>query len=358
TNNLTYTAGIHTLKGAISQCGFGVNTSEPLASAFVYYNWATLQEKRISLLDPNESDVGFSFKNSIKTFAKNKWTAGHLDLIAGTTFVKILPYGAVSFRIDADALSSTQKPYPMQLNIQTDKPLTLVSVKLNSNNTSTLLGAANNFNFTTQAGINKEHNLTDDERKGGLFITLANTSASTVTVNDINLSAKRFTRDDNTNIVTDHERGLQWQDETYTWLDSWYGAKRHCAALTLGGYDDWRVPTYIDLIYILDLAGPPYIYKEFEHLGAVGYWSLDLNGGVFPESESAKVINFGLGRWIWINTSYHMNTRCTRDYQVSTSSVSSKQSNKINTIRVIKEGNYEDFYQDNNNDRGGEYIRY
>jgi hypothetical protein len=31
---------------------------------------------------------------------------------------------------------------------------------------------------------------------------------------------------------------------------------------------------------------------------------------------------------------------------------------EIDNSRVLKEGNYEDFYQDNNNDMGGEYISY
>jgi len=29
-------------------------------------------------------------------------------------------------------------------------------------------------------------------------------------------------------------------------------------------------------------------------------------------AESAKVVNFGLATWIWINTSQNMNTRCVR----------------------------------------------
>ena len=141
---------------------------------------------------------------------------------------------------------------------------------------------------------------------------LLNATREEVNILDINITS-RFERDDEHNIVTDHQRGLMWQDETNTWLDSWYGAGRHCTALTLGDYDDWRVPTYDELIHILDLDGEDsYRYEIFEHLGPVGYWSLDTNGGVFPDSESARVVNFGLATWIWINTSAQMNTRCVR----------------------------------------------
>ncbi len=121
----------------------------------------------------------------------------------------------------------------------------------------------------------------------------------------------RFKRDHINDIVTDYKIDLQWQDTQYTWLDSWYGAVRHCTNLTLGGYDDWRLPDYNELIQILDLDGPPYIYDIFEHLGQVGHWTTQREG-VSLNTEVARVVNFQLATWIDIKTSYHMNTRCVR----------------------------------------------
>ncbi len=106
----------------------------------------------------------------------------------------------------------------------------------------------------------------------------------------------RFQRDDTNNIVTDNKMQLQWQDTAETWLDSWYGANRHCENLTLGSLDDWRVPTYNELIQIIDRDGPPYRYEIFEHLGPVGYWSTKREG-IYPTTEVTRVVNFGLSTW-------------------------------------------------------------
>jgi len=294
-----------------ANCDFGNQLGEDknssLESALLYYQYATIQEDNIKLLDSNEDRTKFDFDGTWSAY-KRDWSELYL-----LNFIldKIPAYGANSFKIDFDDFAETNGL--ISLNIQTDKPLTVVGIRLDENGKSTQIGVENNFHFTTEAGIVKEYNLTDEDRAGGLFITLLNATDKEVEILDLNLTIRRFTRDNTTNIVTDHERGLMWQDETDTWLDSWYGAGRHCTALTLGDYDDWRVPTYDELIHILDLDGEDtYRYKIFEHLGPVGYWSLDRNGGVFPDSESAKVVNFGLATWIWINTSQNMNTRCVR----------------------------------------------
>ncbi len=123
----------------------------------------------------------------------------------------------------------------------------------------------------------------------------------------------RFERDAENAIVIDFKTGLEWQDESATWLDSWYGGRQHCETLLLGGYDDWRLPTFNELVEIVDPKGPPYVYDTFEYLREIGYWSLDKQG-VFPDTEEAKVLNFKRATWIFINTSQQMNTRCVRTH--------------------------------------------
>ncbi|MDP9002679.1 MAG: DUF1566 domain-containing protein [Myxococcota bacterium] len=54
--------------------------------------------------------------------------------------------------------------------------------------------------------------------------------------------------------VTDAVTGLMWQQTapslSYTWAD----AKAYCMGLTLAGYADWRLPTTIELISIVDYS--------------------------------------------------------------------------------------------------------
>jgi hypothetical protein len=271
--------------------------------AILYYQYATRQERNIELIDSeNESKLFFEMPSRIP---KAYWKS----LLEVSVNSLVPAYGADSFYISYDDIKDTNKS-KILLSIKTDKPLTVAGIRLDENENSTATGADNNFHFTTKADVVKEYALTEEDGKGGLFITLLNATGEKVNILDINLTA-RFQRDDATNLVTDNKMGLQWQDTAETWLDSWYGAGRDCTALTLGGYDDWRLPTYDELIHILDLDGPPYTYEIFEHLGPVGYWTTQRQG-VFPDTEVARVVNFGLATWIDISTSQHMNTRCVR----------------------------------------------
>jgi hypothetical protein len=40
---------------------------------------------------------------------------------------------------------------------------------------------------------------------------------------------------------------LEWSAESPDWM-TWYAAEAHCAALVDGGHDDWRLPTYTELV--------------------------------------------------------------------------------------------------------------
>jgi len=65
--------------------------------------------------------------------------------------------------------------------------------------------------------------------------------------------SNRFTRNDNTKIVTDHVTGLQWADNEKGRDISWRKAIEKCQNYILGGYDDWRVPNVNELRSIVDL---------------------------------------------------------------------------------------------------------
>ncbi len=111
--------------------------------------------------------------------------------------------------------------------------------------------------------------------------------------------AANYTRDDAKEIVTDHVTGLMWQDDANAktirkqWLtDANYDTCKHntassacsdtggdtaatyCAALTLGGYTDWRVPTIDELAGILDYGrNDPSVNPVFQNTSTSYYWS-------------------------------------------------------------------------------------
>jgi len=78
-------------------------------------------------------------------------------------------------------------------------------------------------------------------------------------------------------IVIDNVTGLQWQDnnDTDNTYRTWNDANGYCAALSLGGYGDWRLPTIEELETIVDY-GQYYssiTANIFMHVSSYDYWS-------------------------------------------------------------------------------------
>jgi len=66
--------------------------------------------------------------------------------------------------------------------------------------------------------------------------------------------ARSYTRDDTNEIVTDNVTGLEWQDNAVvaTVQRTWSEAVAYCDGLSMGGHDDWRLPTIRELKTIVD----------------------------------------------------------------------------------------------------------
>ena len=91
-----------------------------------------------------------------------------------------------------------------------------------------------------------------------------------------------YTRDDTTQIVLDRITGLEWQDdvlETHT-FDT---AKTYCENLTLGGYDDWRMPSIRELMNITRHTDDPVPDAFQARNDDINYWS-----GTSSESDTTK----------------------------------------------------------------------
>jgi hypothetical protein len=148
-------------------------------------------------------------------------------------------------------------------------------------------------------------------------------------------SDHNYTRDDITGIVTDHATGLMWEDDVNTsgvtkpWLTSSNyttcennnsspacedtsgdTAATYCENLTLGGYDDWRLPSVEELENIEDYGrySPAIDTAVFQNTGTGGYWS-----GFTGENHSyAWLADFNYGGVYFDNKGNTHYVRCIR----------------------------------------------
>jgi len=94
----------------------------------------------------------------------------------------------------------------------------------------------------------------------------------------------------NGDIVEDSVSKLQWQDDAVGEDINWQGAIDRCKSLSLGGYNDWRVPNINELKSIVDRSKlNPAIVDAFEHTQSNDYWSSTTHKGY---SSSAWFVYF------------------------------------------------------------------
>jgi hypothetical protein len=103
-------------------------------------------------------------------------------------------------------------------------------------------------------------------------------------------------------VVTDTVTALMWQEPTPSQLYTWQEARCYCAGLTLAGYPDWRLPTRIELLSLIDETIPspgPNIDKaafpstvggnhSADQMG-YGYWTSTPKAG---DASSAWTVHF------------------------------------------------------------------
>jgi hypothetical protein len=77
-------------------------------------------------------------------------------------------------------------------------------------------------------------------------------------------------------VVIDKTTGLMWQQKTQ--LMPWEAAKCACGQLVLSGYTDWRLPSFVELITIVDYAQNP-------DRNGTGTTLPATNLAVFPDTE-------------------------------------------------------------------------
>jgi hypothetical protein len=106
-------------------------------------------------------------------------------------------------------------------------------------------------------------------------------------------SADNFTKTDD--IVVDKVAKLVWQDNTsvVTVKKNWMDAQAYCKALSLNDKHDWRLPTYDELITIVDYTKHTLaVMPAFKHIVSEYYWSSTVDS---EDKEKIKNIYFGNG---------------------------------------------------------------
>ena len=117
------------------------------------------------------------------------------------------------------------------------------------------------------------------------------------------------------NMVTDSDTNLIWQDNTdsATLTSTWQGAINNCEALTLGGYNDWRLPNRYELFSIIDYKKSiPAIKGEvFVNITSTYYWTSTTTAG---DSNRAWYIYFrNSAIYNFDDKTATFNFRCVRD---------------------------------------------
>ena len=90
---------------------------------------------------------------------------------------------------------------------------------------------------------------------------------------DYTLNAPSFT-DNNNSTITDKVTGLMWQ-KTDNGESTWENAVTNAATVTTGGYTDWRLPTPLEAMSILNYDSNPSVFSTYfldNASGAAAYW--------------------------------------------------------------------------------------
>jgi len=101
-------------------------------------------------------------------------------------------------------------------------------------------------------------------------------------------------KDNGDGTVTDKVTGLMWQQATPAGTYTWSQAKAYCPTLTPAGYSDWRLPTLIELISLVDFgrSNPAIDTTYFPSTPSNYFWSASLVTG---SSNSGWPVYFGSG---------------------------------------------------------------
>ena len=126
---------------------------------------------------------------------------------------------------------------------------------------------------------------------------------------------RSYSRDTTKEVVTDNATGLLWQDDN----DAKSITKNHADAITyctnlgLGGFNNWRLPSIEELVYLTDKGRTnPALDPSFENVISNIYWSATTRAS---NTSDAWVVHFYYGNDYNDDKSGSYYVRCVRDGQ-------------------------------------------
>ncbi len=115
-------------------------------------------------------------------------------------------------------------------------------------------------------------------------------------------------------VVTDRITGLMWQRGLSNTLLTWPKAQQQCADLTLAGHHDWRLPSRIELVSLLDSTRtqPAIDVDAFPGTPSDWFWTSSRDAG---DSSAAWYVYFYFGYPRTDDVSNAFSVRCVRATQ-------------------------------------------
>jgi len=123
-----------------------------------------------------------------------------------------------------------------------------------------------------------------------------------------------FTDEDNLTII-DNKTSLVWNNTNLSQY-SWSDANKICAELFLDSYEEWRMPTFEELVSIGNPTSDNHVYDEFFTAldeKPYGYWSsttMTFWTTYWGYETDSKVLSYINASYHWIDTQYDMNFMC------------------------------------------------
>ncbi len=118
-------------------------------------------------------------------------------------------------------------------------------------------------------------------------------------------------------VVTDKINAIYWQDNISSQKSSkdWDDAVLYCDKLVLSDLDHWRLPTFSELLSIVDYTRVhPAINPVFSFVKEGTYWT---STDFAPTKSRAWTIDFRTGKTYYSYTTTNHAVRCVKDIPVS-----------------------------------------
>lgn len=118
-------------------------------------------------------------------------------------------------------------------------------------------------------------------------------------------------------VVTDKKNAIYWQDNHFSQKSSedWDDAVEYCDKLVLNNMEHWRLPTFKELLSIVDYTRTdPAIDPVFSYVNQGTYWtSVDFSAS----SSRAWTIDFRTGKSYYSYKTTNHSVRCVKEIQTA-----------------------------------------